>query len=123
MGMGRRCLILRRMYCSVCLKFFFPYPYSSRSSVFSPCCYPWIPYLFFLSTHRYCLGYPDICFPMTRSSTSVRPFWEGAIDAETNSESHASKPRHGHVTFLLDLCWVAFLALAVFATVLRETRV
>ena len=79
--------------------------------------------IFFLSTHCYCLGYPDICFPKTYSSTSVRPFLEGAFDAETNSEFRASKPRHGHVTFLLDLCCVAFLALAVFATVLRETRV
>ena len=80
-------------------------------------------FFFFLSTHRDCLGYPDICFPKTHGSTTVRPFWEGAVDAETNSEFRASIPRHGHVTFLLDLCCVAFLALAVFATVLRETRV
>jgi len=80
-------------------------------------------YFSFLSTHRYCLGCPDICFPKNHSRTSVRPFWEGAVDAETNSEFRASKPRHGHVTFLLDLCCMAFLALAVFATVLRETRV
>ena len=79
--------------------------------------------IFFLSTYLYCLGYPDICFPKTHCSTSVRPFWEGDVDAETNSEFRASEPRHGHVTFLLDLCRVALLALAVFATVLRETRV
>jgi len=58
-------------------------------------------------------------------STSVRPSWEGSgeVDAEPSSKFRASKPRRGHVTFLLDLCGVAFLALAVFATVLRETRV
>lgn len=46
------------------------------------------------------------------------------IDAEmTREESRASRPRRGHVTFLLDSCGVANLALAASATVIRETRV
>lgn len=58
----------------------FLHPYSMFSDlrpmlrpVFSPCCYPWISYLFFPFCYTvYCLGYPDTCFPEIYSCTSVR---------------------------------------------------
>lgn len=49
--------------------------------VFSPCCCPCIPYLFFSSTHTtYCFGYPDVKFPKLHSSPSVRSLGDGGED-------------------------------------------
>lgn len=57
------------------------------------------------------------------SGTSVRPPGDERENRGVGAETIcASEPRRGHVTFLLDLCGVAYLALAVPATVVRGRR-
>ena len=95
--MGRGCLIVLSPS-----NFFFHY--SSMFSdfrptlrpVFSPCCYPCIPYLFFSSARAvYCLGYPDISSPKVRGSASVR------LPGEESDDVNDAEDVFGNITCVL----------------------